>query len=283
MEPKSQIFTYPEEQLIYKEMLEVKAEVFLPEYVVHVIRERAEVLEADVSVRLWWPFTYIFIKKDLSEKINDCYDIAWSKAEQDALADCEEKCGNDEKCMEECMDVWKHSVYKGCLEDIGNEVRPSITKTVHELEHVFKLYGIEADIETEWQHDVVAIRALLKGYSEIIPMEIGQLLLMKIVDASMSKSYKDRERLTYNLTSALYPHLTISRLIELYQNLDKDSIRITRTLDNYNDLRRYEMVIEDRDLKILLRVTEERENNWWTITNITLGYIQQSVVDLTPA
>ena len=43
------------------------------------------------------------------------------------------------------------------------------------------------------------------------------------------------------------------------------------------------MVIEDRDLKILLRVTEERENNWWTITNITLGYIQQSVADLTPA
>ena len=283
MEPKSQIFTYPEEQLIYKEMLEVKAEVFLPEYVVHVIRERAEMLEAEVSIRIWWPFTYIFIEKDLSEKISDCYDIAWSKAEQDALADCEEKCGDDEKCIEECMDVWKHSVYKGCVEDVGDEVRPSITKTVHELEHVFKLYGIEADIETEWQHDVVTIRARLNGYSNIIPMEIGQLLLMKIVDASMARSYKDRERLTYNLISALYPHLTISRLIELYQNLDKDNIRITRTLDSYDDLRRYEMVIEDRDIKIALYVTEERENNWWAVTNITLGYIQQSVVDLTPA
>jgi hypothetical protein len=106
---------------------------------------------------------------------------------------------------------------------------------------------------------------------------------MKIVDASMARSYKDRERLTYNLTSALYPHLTTKRLIELYQNLDKDNIRITRTLDNYNDLRRYEMIIEDKDLKIALYITEERENNWWTITNITLGYIQQSVVDLTPA
>jgi hypothetical protein len=42
------------------------------------------------------------------------------------------------------------------------------------------------------------------------------------------------------------------------------------------------MVIENKDLKIALYVTEERENNWWTITNITLGYIQQSVVDLTP-
>ena len=114
-------------------------------------------------------------------------------------------------------------------------------------------------------------------------MEIGQQLLAKITNASMARSYKDRERLTYNLTSALYSHLTISRLIELYQNLDKDNIHITRTLDNYADLRRYEMLIEDKDLKIALYVTEERENNWWTITNITLGYIQQSIVDFTPA
>jgi hypothetical protein len=283
METKPQIFTYPEERLIYKEVDGVKAEVFLPEYVVKTIKERAEVLEAEVSVRLWWPYVYIFIEKNLEEKINDCYDIAWSKTERDALNDCEEKCDDDEKCFDECIDVWKHSVYKGCLEDIDDEIRPSITKTVYELEHVFKLYGIEADIETEWNRDIVVIRALLKGYSEIIPMEIGQLLLMKIVDASMARSYKDRERLTYNLTSALYPHLTISRLIELYQNLDKDNIRITRTLDSYSDLRRYEMIIEDKDLKIALYITEERENNWWTITNITLGYIQQSVVDLTPA
>jgi hypothetical protein len=283
MQPKSQIFTYPEERLIYKQVDGVKVEVFLPEHVVNVIRQRAEMLEADLLVRLWWPYVYIFIEKKLEEKINDCYDIAWSQTEQDALADCEEKCGDDKNCFDECIDVWKHSVYKGCLEDIGDEIRPSITKTTRELEHIFKLYGIEADIETEWIHDVVTIRALLRGYNEIIPMEIGQLLLMKIVDASMARSYKDRERLTYSLTSALYPHLTISRLIELYQNLDKDNIRITRTLDNYADLRRYEMLIEDKDLKIALYVTEERENNWWTITNITLGYIQQSVVGLTPA
>jgi hypothetical protein len=283
MEPKSQIFTYPESQLVYKEVDWVNAEVFLPEYVVNVIRERAEMLEADVSIRLWWPFTYIFIEKKLEEKINDCYDIAWSKTERDALNDCEEKCSDDEKCFDECIDAWKHSVYKGCLEDIGDEIRPSITKTTRELEHVFKLYGIEADIETEWNHDTVTIRALLKGYSEIIPMEIGQLLLTKIVDASMARSYKDRERLTYNLTSALYPHLTISRLIELYQNLDKDNIRITRTLDSYNDLRRYEMIIEDKDLKIALYVTEEKDGEYWTVTNIVLGYIQQSVIGLTSA
>ena len=287
MESKPQIKThtinYPEERLIYKEVDGVKAEVFLPEYVVKTIKERAEVLEAEVSVRLWWPFTYIFIEKKLEEKINDCYDIAWSKTERDALNDCEEKCSDDEKCFDECIDAWKHSVYKGCLEDIGDEIRPSITKTTRELEHVFKLYGIEADIETEWNHDTVTIRALLKGYSEIIPMEIGQLLLTKIVDVSMARSYKDRERLTYNLTSALYPHLTISRLIELYQNLDKDNIRITRTLDSYNDLRRYEMIIEDKDLKIALYVTEEKDGEYWTVTNIVLGYIQQSVIGLTSA
>ena len=283
METKPHVFVYPEERLIYKEVDGAKAEVFLPEYVVKTIKECAEVLEADVLIRLWWPYVYIFIEKDLSERINDCYDITWSKTERDALNDCDEKCGDDQECHDKCMDVWKHSVYKGCLEDVGDEIRPAVSKTVHELEHVFRIHGIEADIETEWSRDVVAVRAVLKGYSETIPMEIGQQLLAKITNASMARSYKDRERLTYSLISALYPHLTTKRLTELATSIDKDNIRITRTLDSYNDLRRYEMVIEDKDLKIALYVTEEKDGEYWTVTNITLGYIQQSVVDLTPA
>jgi hypothetical protein len=283
MEPKTQIFTYPESELIYEEMGEVKAEVYLPEYVVKTVKEHAEMLGANVSMRLWWPFTYIFIEKDISKEVEDCYDIAWSKAERDALNDCEEKCGDDEKCLDECMDVWKHSVYKGCLEDIGDDIRPSITKAIAELEHVFKLYGIEADIETEWHGDVVEIKIRLNGYREVIPMKIGQLLLMKVVDASMAKAYKDRERLTYTLISALYPHLSEKRLIELVKSLEKSNIRINRMLDNYPELRRYEMVIEQGDVKIVLYITEESEKDYWAVTNITLGYIQQAVVDLTPA
>jgi hypothetical protein len=175
-------------------------------------------------------------------------------------------------------------VYKGCLEDIGDDLRPSITKTVHELEHVFKLYGIEADIETEWQHDVFEVRARLKGYSEVTPMEVGQLLLAKVVDASMSRSYKDRERLTFKLISTLYAELSMERLIELVKSLDKGHIRITRTLDNYSDVRRYEMVIEHEDIKIELYVTEEKEGNYWTISDIAVGSIGfKEVADLTPA
>jgi hypothetical protein len=282
METKPQIFTYPESELIYEEMGEVKAEVYLPEYVVKTVKEHAEMLGASVSVRLWWPFTYISIEKDISKEVEDCYDIAWSKTERDALNNCKEKCGDDEKCFDECMDVRKHSVYKGCVEDIGDDIRPSITKAIYELEHVFKLYGIEADIETEWHSDTVEIRARLNGYREIIPMEIGQLLLMKVVDASMARAYKDRDRLTYALISALYPHLSEKRLIELVKTLEKSNIRINRMLDSYPDLRRYEMIIEQGDVKIALYITEESEKGYWAVTNITLGYIQQAVVDLTP-
>ena len=287
MEPKTQIFTYPESELIYEEMGDVKAEVYLPEYVVKTVKEHAEMLGASVSMRLWWPFTYIYIEKDISKEVEDCYNIAWSEAERDALNDCEEKCGDDEKCFDECVDVWKYSVYKGCLEDVGDDIRPSITKAVAELEHVFKLYGIEADIETEWHGDVAEIRIRLTGYREVIPMEIGQLLLMKVVDASMAKAYKDRERLTYTLISALYPHLSEKRLIELVKSLEKSNIRINKMLDSYPDLRRYEMIIEQGDIKIALYITEESEKrsekDYWVITNIALGYIQQTVVDLTPA
>jgi hypothetical protein len=43
------------------------------------------------------------------------------------------------------------------------------------------------------------------------------------------------------------------------------------------------MIIEQGDIKIALYITEESEKGYWAITNITLGYIQQAVVDLTPA
>jgi len=282
---KSQIneFTYPESELIYEEIEGVKAEVYLPEYVVKTIKERAEALGGEVSVRLWWPYVYIYIEKDFSKEIEDCYDIAWSKAERDAINDCEEKCNDDERCFEECVDVWKHSVYKSCLEDIGDEIRPSITKAVYELEHIFKLYGIEADVETQWYNDVIEIRVRLKGYREIIPMWVGQLLLVKVVDASMARTYRDREKLTYKLTSFLYTHLSESRFIELAMHLSKDNIRITKMLDKYNDLRRYEMLIEWKDVKIALYVTEESENGHWTVTDINVGYVEQVVIDLTPA
>ena len=283
MESKPHVFTYPEDRLIYREMPEVKAEVYLPEYVVNMIKERAEVLEAEVSVRLWWPFTYIFIEKDISKQVDDCFDIAWSKTESDALDDCQKKCGDNEECFDECLDVWKHETYKTCAEDIGDDIRPSITKTVNELENIFKIYGIEADIETEWNHDIIEIRARLKGYRDVVPMEIGQLLLMKIVDASMARTYKDRDMLTYKLTSFLYTHLSEGRFIELVMYLSKDNMRITRMLDNYNDLRRYEMVIEHNDIKIALYITEESKEGHWTITNIEAGYIEQGVADLTPA
>jgi len=287
MESKPQIKThminYPEDRLVYKEMPEAKAEVLLPEHVVNTIKERAEVLEADVSVRIWWPYMYIFIEKDISKQIEDCYDIAWSKTEHDALDDCQEKCGDNDECFDKCMDVWKHSVYTSCLEDVGDDIRPSITKTINELENVFKIYGIKADVEAEWNHDIVTIRALLRGYDEIIPIEIGQLLLMKIVDASMAKSYKDRDILAYKLAEPLLRHLSIERLIELHQNLDRDHIHITKTLDNYEDIRRYEMIIEQGELKIYLHITEEKEREHWTITDLTVGAIENEVADLTPA
>jgi hypothetical protein len=104
-----------------------------------------------------------------------------------------------------------------------------------------------------------------------------------VVDASMAKAYKDRERLTYTLTSALYPHLSEKQLIELAKSLEKSNIRINKMLDSYPDLRRYEMIIEQGDIKIALYITEESEKGYWAVTNIALGYIQQTVVDLTPA
>ena len=287
MESKPHVFTYPESQLVYREMPEAKAEVYLPEYVVNMIKERAEALEAEVSVRLWWPFTYIFIEKDISKQVDDCFDIAWSKTESDALDDCQEKCGDNEECFDECLDVWKHETYKTCAEDIGDDIRPSITKTINELENVFKIYGIEADIETEWNYDIVTIKALLKGYSEIIPIEIGKTLFTYIVDASMAKTYTDIEKFAYKITRSLVRYYGFEGLVKLVQNIDKNKIYISRIYDEYEDengkVRKYEITVEYNEDKIKFYLTEEKKKDDWTITNVMVGSILSPIVDLTPS
>jgi len=283
METKTHVMAYPEDRLVYKEMLDVKTEVFLPEYVVKAVKERAEVLEADVSVRAWWPYLYIFIEKDIGKEVDDCYDIAWSKTEGDALDDCEEKCGENEECHDKCMDVWKYETYKGCAEDIGDDIRPSITKTIQELEDVFKIYGIEADIETEWYHDVVEIRIRLKGYNELVPMDIGKNLLTHIVEASMAKTYTDIEMLTYKIVMPLIKYYGVDGFVKLVQNVDKSKTYISYVYDKLDNMRKYEITIEYGDDKIKFLVTEEKGEKDWIITDIMVISILSQVADLTPS
>ncbi|MCI4409965.1 MAG: hypothetical protein JHC26_12800 [Thermofilum sp.] len=277
------VMAYPESRLVYKEMLDVKTEVFLPEYVVKAVKERAEALEANVSVRVWWPYLYIFIEKDIGKEVDDCYDIAWSKTESDAMSDCDEKCGENEECRDKCIDVWKYETYKSCLEDIGDDIRPSIAKTTQELEDIFKLYGIEADIETEWYHDVVEIRIRLKGYNELVPMEIGKNLLAHIVEASMAKTYTDIEMLTYKIVRPLIRYYNVEGFIKLVQNVDKNKIYISRMYDKYDNVRKYEITVEYNDDKIRFLITEEKGKKDWEIIDIMMISVLSPVADLTPA
>jgi tRNA(Ser,Leu) C12 N-acetylase TAN1 len=287
MESKTHVFTYPEDRLVYKEMPEAKAEVFLPEYVANTIKECAEVLDAEVSIRMWWPYVYIFIEKDISKQVDDCFDIAWSKAERDALSDCEERCGDDEKCHDECIDVWKHDIYNTCTEDVVDDIRPSITKTINELENIFKIYGIEADVEAEWNHDIIEIRARLKGYSEIIPIEIGKTIFTYIVNTSMAKTYTNIEKFAYAITSSLVRYYGFEGLVKLIKNIDMNKIYISRIYDEYEDengkVRKYEITVEYNEDKIRFYLTEEKKKDNWIITNVMVGSILSPIADLTPA
>jgi len=283
METKTHVMAYPEDRLIYTEMTEVKTEVFLPEYVVKAVKERAETLEADVSVRAWWPYLYIFIEKDIGKEVNDCYDIAWSKTESDAMSDCEEKCGENEECRDKCIDEAKDETYKSCLEDVGDDIRPSIARTEQELNDVFQLYGIEADIETEWYHDVIEIRARLKGYSDIIPMEIGKNLLTHIVETSMAKTYTDIEMLTYKIVRPLIRYYGIEGFVKLVQNVSKDKMYISYIYDKLDNMRKYEITVEYNSDKIKFLITEEKGEKDWIITDIMMISVLSPIADLTPA
>jgi hypothetical protein len=181
------------------------------------------------------------------------------------------------------MDERKYDVYVTCKESVGDELRPTIAEVVHSLERVFKLYGIEAEVDVKWYGDRLVIESKLVGYRTPVLMDAGIAILVRIIGASVSKSYKNREKLAYKLTSALYRYLSESQIFELAASLDDSNIRVTRAPDGRNDVRRYEMSIEWRDVKIVLYVTEENEGGRWIVTDIDVGYVEQTVADLTTA
>jgi hypothetical protein len=283
MKDRIHVLSYPTTGFVYEKLAEAEAEVYLPEYVVKAVKEHADLIGGKVSVELWWPYVYIYIEKDVGKEVEACFEDAWREAEKDAVALCTERCGDDKNCHEECMDELRYDTYKGCRESVGDELRPKVVRAIHDLERIFRLYGIEAEVGERWYGDILAVEAKLTGYRMPILMDAGITILMRVVGASMAKSYRDREKLTYKLTSALYRHLSENQIFELAKHLDDNNIHITRMLDNYNDVRRYEMVITYKDIKIVLYVTEEKDGNYWVVTDVNVGYVEQAVADLTPA
>ena len=265
---------------------EVEAEIIgfnLPYYFARKIKDISEELGAKIYAGVWWPYAYITLIKELEKEIEECVQKEFEDNREDSERQCRETCENDEKCMEECMNEMRYNAWRICEESIVDDLRPKFLDAAREIESEAEIYGIIAKTHVMYNGDGLKLKIRLEGYSEIVPIDIAKTLLTQVIDAAKTKYFTDLEKLAHDIIKPLLRHYSVSALIKLIQTINKEDIKITKMLDNYSDLRRYEMVIEDKDIKIALYITEERENNWWTITNITLGYIQQSVVDLTPA
>ena len=258
---------------------EVEAEIIgfnLPYYFARKIKDISEELGAKIYAGVWWPYAYITLIKELEKEIEECVQKEFEDNSEDGERQCRETCENDEKCVEECMDEMRYNAWRMCEESIVDDLRPKFLDAAKEIESEAEIYGIIAKTHVMFDKEGLKLKIRLEGYSEIVPLDVVKTLLTQVIDAAKTKYFTDLEKLAYYVAKPLLRYYSINTLIKLIQTINKEDIKITKMLDNYSDLRRYEMVIEDKDIKIALYITEERENNWWTITNITLGYIQQS-------
>jgi hypothetical protein len=284
MNTEQTIFTYPEERTVYREVDAERADVYLPEYVAKVVRDQAEMLGAELYIDVWWPYVYITFIRSTEKEVEHCVEENWKDGKAEAEGQCREKCEGDEKCIEECIDEVRATMWNTCREGIADELRPSFAKALYELEYVFRLYGIVAEPEIRYDHEGLKLRIKLKGYNEIAPIDLTKVLLTYVIDAAKTKYFADLEKLTYKTAVFLFRTLTVERVVKLIHSITKENIKITRTLDEHIDLRRYEIVLEHEDVKITFHITEERERHIWIIRDITINAVEfTEVADLASA
>jgi len=282
MEPKPQIFTYPEEYMVYWEIEAEKIGFNLPYYFAKKIKDISEELGAKVYVGVWWPYAYITLIRELEKEIEECVQKEFEDNSEDGERQCRETCENDEKCVEECMDEMRYNAWRMCEESIVDDLRPKFLDAAKEIESEAEIYGIIAKTHVMFDKEGLKLKIRLEGYSEIVPLDVVKTLLTQVIDAAKTKYFTDLEKLAYYVAKPLLRYYSINTLIKLIQTINKEDIKITKMLDNYDNLRRYEMTIYYNGDEIKLYVTEEKGKNYWLITNIAVGAILSQVPDLTP-
>jgi hypothetical protein len=169
-----------------------------------------------------------------------------------------------------------------CEESIVDDLRPKFLDAAKEIESEAEIYGIIAKTHVMFDKEGLKLKIRLEGYSEIVPLDVVKTLLTQVIDAAKTKYFTDLEKLAYYVAKPLLRYYSINTLIKLIQTINKEDIKITKMLDNYDNLRRYEMTIYYNGDEIKLYVTEEKGKNYWLITNIAVGAILSQVPDLTP-
>jgi hypothetical protein len=283
MDQKACLFTYPEEYMVYLELGAKRVGIYLPYYFTKAIQNAAEDLGAEIHVDIWWPFIHVVLIRNLEKEVEECVKDVMNENREEDRQYCEGECGDDQKCIEECLDEIRAASYHICRDELVNKLRPAFLDKMRELKREAELYGIVMQTGVVADREGIKLKLRIEGYNDVVPLDLGKALFYQMLDVAHAKHFTDVEKFSHIITSFLIRFYKVEEMETLVKTIDKSKIYISRVYEDCCGTRKYEMTINYNDDKIKFLITEKKLNGRWVIVDVAPLAVLSSVADLTPA
>jgi len=268
--------------MIYSELDAKRVNMYLPYYFTKVIRNVAKDLGAEIYVDIQWPITYVTLIRDLEKEIEKCVKNTMNENRKEYEQYCKTKCGEDQKCIEECIDRNRAAIYHACGDELVNELRPTFLNKAWMLEKEAELYGIVMQTDVVVDSEGIKLKLKIIGYYEPILIELGKALFNKMLDVTYTRRYTDVERFSREIVGFLLRFYKPREIERLVNTVDKSKMHISYIYDKDPYMFKYAITIEYGQDKIKFIITEEKIRDEWVITNVSAGSVLSPIADLTP-
>jgi len=101
-------------------------------------------------------------------------------------------------------------------------------------------------------------------------VELGKRLLAHVLGAASAKPDMDIEKAAHEIADALVKYYGLEGFIKLVQNVDRGKTHISHVHERLPHLWKYYVTMLYGDDIIRFLVTEERRNDEWVVTDVTV-------------
>jgi hypothetical protein len=101
-------------------------------------------------------------------------------------------------------------------------------------------------------------------------VELGKTLLTHILNVTSTKPYMDIEKVAYEIADVLIKYYGPEGFAKLVQNVDRSKMHISHVHERLPYLWKYYVTMPYGNDIIRFLVTEERKDDEWVVTDITV-------------
>jgi hypothetical protein len=101
-------------------------------------------------------------------------------------------------------------------------------------------------------------------------VELGKTLLTHILNVTFTKPYMEIEKVAYEIANILAGYYGPEGFAKLVQNVDRSKMHISHVHERLPHLWKYYVTMPYGNDIIRFLVTEERRNDEWVVTDITV-------------